>query len=395
MELVTEDGASKTGATMNVPLINSEAELNKMITGADPTLEGDENQEGADEDDSEQDHPAGKKKVEKKVEQKATKKVKQEGAFGVDDSNDDTDESDESDENEDNQDQEEFDEEKEYPTSIHYLNAKFGLNMNVKAVPANLTRAQEAETIAEMFDAVRNSARQEAESFKPILELLKDEEVATVLRAKREGKTLKDVFEAYTQSTEGMTDDQLVENDVRLRYPGAKPEFVKKFVDGMKATNEFETFVKDLRTQRKGEETSKAQLQLEQAKKLERENAALAVEEEKNYTRFVQDIKHVYGIPVTPKMKQDMVKAATRRDNKGMTAIDYALQSDKGIALMALAITNLDTIIKSKKSVLKAQGKNSLFQTLIGDPKELQSSSAGTSKHQSEEIPDDVINSFS
>jgi len=207
-----------------------------------------------------------------------------------------------------------------------------------------------------MTEGVNNALAQ----YRHIDELLKDPEVKRVLEAKAQNKTLKDIAAEFVQTPMGMDDDNLVANKFKQLNPKATPEVITSMVDSLKKNGQFAAFAAGLREQ-SAEEQSLAEQRAEQQRlKDEKDRQQKDQQDLQEYVQFVGSQTHVYGVPLTNQMKQQVIQFTTVRDDEGMTQLDHALQSNEGTVLATLGIAFMKELMKNGASV-EGNRKNAKF----------------------------------
>lgn len=282
-------------------------------------------------------------------------------------------------------------EEKEYGNIVHYLNDRFDLKLNLKELPEELDRQQEAEIVEQLYTRVLEGANSKLAEYSQINDILKDEEVKDFIKAKSEGKTFADFVKDYSGETAGKSDEELVKDSLKQKYPSMSEEDINNAIEGYKdrgvleklAKAERDANIENERKKREEAETKKVK-DAEEAQRKRDEDVA-------TFTNYVQRINKVHGVPVSKEMKNQIVQAATQVDKDGYTYIDRALQSDEGTVLATLGILHLERLIKANATLSGNKNANSLVDKLLSDAKELQS---GSSVKEEEGFNPEIANSF-
>lgn len=282
------------------------------------------------------------------------------------------------------------DDDEQYDNVIQFLDKKHGLGLNLAEIPENMTREDEAEVVSNLFERVVKGANEQLRQYEHINALLEDDEVAALLQAKSEGKGLKDLFATYSITPEGMSDEQLVFDDLKKKYPKLSETTLNNMIASQKEKGQFAEIASAIREQRKEEETKSAaqRARQEEEEKARRENEYQ--QEVQQFTGLVTKVQKINGVAFTDDMKSEVLNFALKRNEDGLTQLDAALQSDVGILRASLGIILLERLMGAQASVLKNQGKKSLFDKLLTKPIE----NTGSSRKSIEEIPDELFNKF-
>jgi hypothetical protein len=346
-------------------VINSEAELEELLARQGIVDDDDDDKENNKDDDD----PL-------KLEQDKTKsKVQPDQNKGKDNDDDD--------DNDTNQDE-------VYDNVIQYLDKKHELGLNVKELPKDMTREDEAELVSQLFEQVVTNAENRLRQYEKIEALLEDKEVAALIQAKSEGKGLKDLFSAYSQSAEGMSDEELVFDDLKKRYPKLSEAAINNMIAAQKEKNQFSEIAAAIREQRKEEEAQSIAQREEnerKAKELEEQQYAREVEQ---FTGLVKKVAKINEVTFTEDMKSEVLEFAIKRDKEGLTQLDRALQSDVGVLRATLGIIMLEKLMSANTSKIKNQGKRNLYERLMTKPGE----GTGSETRSQDDLPDSIFNQW-
>jgi hypothetical protein len=281
----------------------------------------------------------------------------------------------------DEEEEEENGEDPVYPSMLHYLNEthQLGLNLEDGQVP---TAEEQTEAISEILSRMTQGVNNALAQYAHIDTLLQDAEVKRVLELKAQNKTMKDIVAEFAATPQGQSDDELVINDFKKRYPKATPEMISSMVEPLKKNGQFAAFATGLREQAADEQRSNAEAAENARKEQERVQAENDQKELQAYTQFVGSQKTVFGVPLTDQMKQQLIQATTVRDDKGMTYLDHALQSNEGTVLAALGIMFMQDLMKNGASVEGNRSKAKFVNKLFQRPDALQSGGQGAKKDE-------------
>jgi hypothetical protein len=261
----------------------------------------------------------------------------------------------------------------EYPTLLHYLDEKFEFGLNLDGVN-QLTKEQEAEALEGIIERMTEGVNAKLSEYQQFEAYLQDPEIQEVLRAKQEGKSLKDLYNGFASSPDGMDDNDLAVSDFKKRFPKSPEQAIQSMVDSLKQNGQFEPFVKSLREQLAEEQSLEQQQEAEAAKREEEQQAVRYQEEVQRYQNYLSGINQVYGVPLNREMKEAVFQITTIRDKDGMTALDYALQSDEGTVLAALGVAFMKDMIQNSASIQKNRARSRVMDKIFDNPEKLQSS---------------------
>lgn len=282
-----------------------------------------------------------------------------------------------------------------YPTMLHYLNDRFDLQLNVDKIPADLDPETQAETIGDMMERMQRGVRERLSQYDDVRKVLQDEEVAAFIVAKQEGKTLRDYALEFASSTDGMDDEQLILEELKLTMPGATDDQRRKVLEGLRNTDAITDTADTMRKARTERENKMRQQEEIQRQQQEEQNQLNLQQEIQQFGNYVSRVKDVYGVPMTDKMRREVFEFTTKQDGEGLTQFDRYTQSDEGLLLAAMGVLHMQQLIGGGKTTVKNSVKKSIFDTLAGDPSELQSS-GGDKSSKSKNNTDDIaaINRF-
>lgn len=270
---------------------------------------------------------------------------------------------------------------KKYPSILHALRDEHGLelNLNDEEVP---TIEEQTEVVSEIITRMTEGVNNALAQYRHIDELLKDPEVKRVLEAKSQNKTLRDIAAEFTQTPQGMDDDNLVANQFKKLNPKASPEVITSMVESLKKNGQFAAFAAGLREQ-SAEEQSLAEQRAEQQRLADEQARQQKDQQElQEYVQFVGSQTHVYGVPLTNQMKQQVIQFTTVRDDEGMTQLDHALQSNEGTVLATLGIAFMQDLMKNGASADGNRKKAKFIDKIFQRPDALQSGSNGVNKDE-------------
>lgn len=272
------------------------------------------------------------------------------------------------------------DDNEEFPNMIVYLDKEFDLGLNLKEIPKDMTREQEAEAVAGVFRRIDDGVRAKLSEYEGINQLLKDKEVDMFLKAKREGKTLKDIAAMYNSAPASAPDDVVVSRQMKAMYPTLTEADIQTQVTSLREKGLLEKTASAARDFFKAED-EKTAAATEAAKQKEAEEAEEQYQESvQDFARFLHGTSQVHGVPITPEMKKKVFTAVTHRDAQGMTEHDRLLQSEAGTFLSALGMYHLQDLLKNRLSEKANKGKKSFVDKLLDQPSQLQSGSEAQSE---------------
>lgn len=270
---------------------------------------------------------------------------------------------------------EEEEEDEEYSNVVQYLNSEYDLGLNLKALPENMTREQEAEAVGTIFKRLNDGVQAKLAEYQHIDELLEDPETAAFLEAKKAGKTLKDIAAAYIGSSEGAPDDVIVARHIKVMYPTLTDAEIQEEIKTLRDGKKLDKRASAARDYFKAQDAATA-TQAEQARLQQIEQEKIEYQQSVNqFAGFLNKTSKLYDIPITPQMKKAVFEAVTKRDKDGLTLHDKALQSDAGTFLSVLGMFYMKNLIQNG-TTLKANKKNRDFkESLFDSTEKLQRSS--------------------
>ena len=279
----------------------------------------------------------------------------------------------------------------EFPSVVHYLNDRHKLGLNLQGFDS-MTKEQEAEALDSVIEKMTEGVNTALEEYQYIETLLQDAEIQQVLRAKQEGKSLRDVFAQFSSSPEGLNDDALALQDFKKKFPKSPEEAIQGMVESLKKNGQFEAVVRSLREQHVEEQSLESARAEQEAKRKAEEDAARDAEDVQRYAQYLSGLPAVYGIPLTQDMKENVFEMTTARDKKGLTPLDYALQSDEGTVLAALGVLYMKKLIQDGSSIQKNRAKGKMMDRIFETPDKLQSS--GGRGAQEDQYSPDLLQKF-
>lgn len=279
-----------------------------------------------------------------------------------------------------------------YGNVVEYLNKKHNLGLNIAELPKDLTREDEAEIVEGLFERVVQGADARIRQYEEVQTLLKDDEVVALLKAKSEGKGLKDLFSQFVTTPEGMSNEQLVFDDFKKKYPKLADTAINNMIATQKEKGQFEEVATAIREQRKEDDTKSAQQRVQEEQTRVTQEKQAREQEDLIFTDLVKKVNKINGVAFTQDMKDEVLSYALKRDNTGMSELDKALQSDVGVLRAALGVFALERLMGAKSTVKVNKTNMTLMDKLFKKPGEA-ASKGGNAQH-TEEIPDEVFNRF-
>jgi hypothetical protein len=273
----------------------------------------------------------------------------------------------------------------DYPSIVHYLNERHGLNLNVAELGDEVSKETEAEAISNILVRMNEGMNNALQEYNYIEELLKDDEVQKVLKAKSEGKALKDLYGEFVQTPQGMTDDALAVKEFKARFPKSTDEAINGMVDSLKKTGQFEAFTASLREQSVEEQRLSAERQEAERQKAAAAQAELEQRQMQEYSDYVGNLTSVYGVPLTDEMKNSILKMTTARDKEGYTYLDRQLQSNTGVVLAAIGVSMLKQMVQNAASMDGNRRNVKLMDKLFESPEKLQGNGGGRTEKKAED----------
>lgn len=283
----------------------------------------------------------------------------------------------------------EGDDDKVYNNVVEYLNEKHKLGLNIEQLPADLSREQEGEVVSDLFEKMVTGANRALAQYKHIDALLKDEEIAMLIKAKSEGKGLADLFTTYSQSA-NKSDEQLVFDDLKSKFPKLSDETINSMVSSQKKEGKFAEMANAIREQNKENDLKSEQQRLQK----EQADQALAAErmqeEVKAFQTLVTKVTKVSEVPFTDDMKEKVLGFVLQADDEGESPMDKALKTDVGVLRAALGMVLLEELMGARESISKNVSKKKIVDRLLLRPEV--SNAAETNNRN--EIPNEVFDRF-
>lgn len=270
-----------------------------------------------------------------------------------------------------------FDSEK-HKTVVHYLNDRFGLELNMEQLPKEITLEEQAETVADLLDRASKGFAARMGQYQQLEELLKDNETAVFLKAKQEGKSLREFATEYASSPDGLADELLVAQKLKEVMTDATEQDIQDIIDGYKEKDKLTNIAEGYRKKDAEAKAQQEELSIKQQELLAKQEQERLEQEKTKFDSYLKGITKIHGVPFTEDMRTEVYSAVTKPvDKDGNTLIDIALQSDQGLALMALGLTQMQKLIAAKGSISKNKAQKSLMDRLSADPQSLQSNGEG------------------
>lgn len=279
----------------------------------------------------------------------------------------------------------------EFNSTLDYLNKTHELGLNMADMPESMTREQEAEAISGVIERMVNGINSQVGQYEDVREILKDSEVASFISAKAEGKTMAEFVQQYAGTTEGMTDELLATDELKVKLPHLSEEDIASQVQSMKDRDKLEEFAGKIRTDRQTLATQKAESDANAVALQQQEQQNARIAEVNDFGQFMKEQKDIYGIPLNTEMKEQIFGAATQIDKDGETYLEKALQSNEGVLLATAGLLHMQRMMKGYASLDVNQRKKSFMDTLFDSPDALQS---GSSEHKQEGFDMDAANQF-
>jgi hypothetical protein len=328
-----ENKAGKPAAPAKEKEEEDEDEMNLILTGKKKKVEKEEEED--EEEDEEDDGKASNKKKGKKSDDDGI-------SIGDED--------------------EEEDEEENTDSVIHYINKANGLKLNLEKLPEDLDAKGQGKIVSGIIQRIVDNANTQLSKYRGIENLLKDEEVKLVLQAKKEGKSLKDIAAQYVTTYNGMSDDDVVRADLKKKYPSLADTEITDMVQDYTKKGLTAKMATAVREENKKNETLSTQQELDK-KALKKQQEEEEYEEiVENYAGYVHKVNKVYGVPLTKEMKREAFLFSTVRDKDGMSALDYALQSDEGMLLATLGIKFLNKLVRNASTTSTNKSRKDILE---------------------------------
>lgn len=280
----------------------------------------------------------------------------------------------------------------EYPSTVHYINDKFGFKLNLEEFKDGISPEQEAEVISSLIERMTQGVNERIQEYQFIDELMEDEEVKMLIEAKANGKSLRDLAPQFIESVEGKSDEQLVRDHFKKTFPKSSDKAIEGMVSNLKSGNEFNDFATQLREQLAEEKKTIDKKNIEAAKEKQRLEAEKEQENIQKFSARVNSFNVLYGVPLTDQMKKDVISSVTRRDQNGLTYLEKALQSDDGMMLAAMGILHMKELIANGSSMTANKRNKKFIEKVFDSPKDLQSGASAS--NEKDEFDPSIANRF-
>lgn len=277
----------------------------------------------------------------------------------------------------------------DFDSSVHYLDERFKLGMNLDQLPEKMDAATEAKIVGDIFARLQNGLGAKINEYEGVQKVLEDEEVKNFIAAKQEGKTMQDFVNQYSQSTAGLPDEALILDELKLTMPNTTEEERKVVLEGYKTAGTVEKTAEIMRNARTEREQAQALKQEEDAKEAEKAAKLQRETEVGEYKQYLGGVETVYGVPLTDEMREQLFVASTQLDENNMTYLDKALQSDQGILMATLGILHLKTLMQANSSTIKNRANKQVVDKLFASPDQLQSNEGADDTNQ---LSDEDVN---
>lgn len=276
----------------------------------------------------------------------------------------------------------------QYPSLVHYLNEvnELGLNLTPEDKFSDEEQAQVvSEVYRRLVEGTNQALRQKQQEYQQIEQMLQDDDFKALVEAKREGKSLKDLYAQYQQSPLSANDDALAMSDFKKRYPKSSEEAINAMIDSLKKSGQFEPFVQGLREQYQDEQRVQTEKEKQLAEQTRAQQEQKAQEDLKNYASYLGNLTNVYGVPITNEMKDTIWQISTQADENGSTELERLLQSDEGTVLASIGVALLKDIISGAGSLTGNRKNNKLMSKLFDSTDKLQSGGSGVKPETDDE----------
>jgi hypothetical protein len=254
----------------------------------------------------------------------------------------------------------------QYTNMVDYLNKEHDLGLNVKNLPDDLTREQEAEVVSDLFQRTLTGVNRKLEEYAGIEEVLKDKEVKDFIAAKAGGKSLKDYVSEYAETTDGQSNENIIKNQLSTQYPEMTKEEISDMVGIYKDKGILDKMADSSRESQKAAAIKKDEIDTA-TQETNRNN------EIQQFGGLVKGTESVYGIPLTDQIKSDVFVAVTQRGEDNLTYMDRMLQSDEGMFLAALGVLHMQDMMQAKATTDTNRRNKTLVDKLFTDASDLQS----------------------
>lgn len=282
-------------------------------------------------------------------------------------------------------------EEEEFNNTLEFLNKEHTLGLNLTEMPKDMTREQEAKAISGIIGRMVNGVNNQMSQYEDIKTILADSEVASFIKAKAEGKTMVDFVQQYAGTTEGMGNEALATDELRVKNPHLSDDDIAAQVTSLKDRDKLDDFATKIRGERETLAAEKVETNKNAVALQTQEAETKRLAEVEDFNKFITDKNDLYGIPLNAEMKKQLFGAATQIDKDGETYLEKALQSNEGVLLATAGLLHMERLMKGYAALDVNQRKKSFMDTLFDSPDALQSS---TSEHEKKGFDVDAANQF-
>lgn len=271
------------------------------------------------------------------------------------------------------------------------LNQKyFGGKLNMDNLPEDLTREQEAEVVAGLFDKSMQQMQQNIKQYEEVDKLLQDEEVVEFLKYRKAGRSLKELVADKAAGTSG---EALLVQELREKNPDWDDEDIQDQLELWKTKGKLDKFAQAAKERREVLEAE--QIKTANATKAEQDriDAEKRQQDASRYQQFVAQQKEFAGLPLDEQMQQDLVTLATGINPKtGNVLIEDFLENDKHVMAASIGILFMDRFAKQLGTKKAGKQAASLVERLFDNPGQLNTRKKATSQQSDAYI--EAANSF-
>ena len=261
-------------------------------------------------------------------------------------------------------------------TYLKDLNERYELKLNMENLPEGLTQEQELAAVRDIMDKRMSNQTEQLETLVNYDKIMEsDDEMKMFLKARADGKSLKDMFAEIGGQVQ-YTDDEFHMKAYFKDTYGFDDEQIESEIQKMKDSGVYENNKNKIVTAAKNREA----VEQENARKLadaeiEKENQ-LYEQQISEYGKFLKETDGFGDFKFDGGMKKELFIHATKLGTDGFTTLERDVQSKENALKASVAIMYWPQIVKVLSSTASEKSKQTLLDQLAMSPTELQSSSA-------------------
>jgi len=266
-------------------------------------------------------------------------------------------------------------------TYLEAMTKSFEIPFNPDQIPADFTAEQELKLVQDLATKLVKNSQAAVKDADTLAKLYKeDQEVQEFIRARAEGKSIREFIDEYSQKLDYADPVELVQKYLKEEQ-GFSADEAKDLVDELKAKGKFDARAQSVTKFYKDVEAAQISA-AEERQKLEYEQHIEKITEgRKQYAVMLNSTEKINDFVLTKEIKEDLFKYATFFNEDGLTPLEQDLQSDENVLKASLAIKYWPKIVQALKGAANNTQIEDLLERLTtSDPSKLQSDSRKQSK---------------